>query len=59
MSNDVFTDALNRIKSIGESAQVSSEVINGLMHPRAILTAALPVRMDDGSTKYFTGFRCQ
>ena len=59
MSNDVFTDALNRIKSIGERAQVSSEVINGLMHPHAILTAALPVRMDDGSTKYFTGFRCQ
>lgn len=59
MNNDVFTDALNRIKSIGESAQVSSEVISILQHPRAILTTALPVRMDDGSTQYFTGFRCQ
>ena len=57
MSNDVFADALNRIKSIGEKAQVSNEVINSLMHPRALLTATLPVRMDDGSTQYFTGFR--
>lgn len=59
MSSDVFIDALNRIKSIGEKAQVSSEVIGSLLHPRAILTTALPVRMDDGSTQYFTGYRCQ
>jgi glutamate dehydrogenase (NADP+) len=59
MSNDVFTDALNRIKSVGEDARVSGEVIRSLMYPRATLTAALPVRMDDGSTEYFTGFRCQ
>jgi len=59
MSNDVFIDALNRIKSIGEKAHVSGEVINSLQHPRAILTSSLPVRMDDGSTQYFTGFRCQ
>jgi glutamate dehydrogenase (NADP+) len=59
MSNDVFTDALNRIQSVGEDARVSGEVIRSLMYPRATLTAALPVRMDDGSTEYFTGFRCQ
>jgi glutamate dehydrogenase (NADP+) len=59
MGTNVFTDSLNRIQSIGEDARVSGEVILSLMHPRATLTAALPVRMDDGSTEYFTGFRCQ
>ncbi|MCO7226706.1 Glu/Leu/Phe/Val dehydrogenase [Pleionea sp. CnH1-48] len=59
MSTDVFSDALNRVKQIGESADVSPEIIEGLMHPKATMTASLPVRMDDGSTKHFTGYRCQ
>ncbi|WP_144391748.1 Glu/Leu/Phe/Val family dehydrogenase [Pleionea sediminis] len=59
MSENVFEDAFNRVKSIGKSAKVSPEIIDGLMHPKAIMTASLPVRMDDGSTKYFTGIRCQ
>ena len=59
MSNDVFTDALCRVRQIGESAQVSNEVIDSLMYPKATMTASLPVRMDDGSTQYFTGYRCQ
>jgi len=58
MSSDLFIDSLNRIKTIGENARVSNEVISSLMHPRATLTATLPVRMDDGSTRYFTGLRC-
>ena len=47
MGTNVFTDSLNRIQSIGEDARVSGEVILSLMHPRATLTAALPVRMDE------------
>jgi glutamate dehydrogenase (NADP+) len=30
-----------------------------LRQPRAILTASLPVRMDDGSTRYFIAHRCR
>lgn len=59
MSQNVFEDALQRVKSIGELAGVSAEVIDSLMYPRATLSASLPVRMDDGSTRYFTGYRCQ
>lgn len=59
MSKNVFEDALERVKSIGETSGVSAEIIDGLMHPRATMTASLPVRMDDGSTHRFTGYRCQ
>ncbi|WP_042145299.1 MULTISPECIES: Glu/Leu/Phe/Val dehydrogenase [unclassified Pseudoalteromonas] len=38
---------------------MSLDVINSLMHPHATLTASLPVRMDNGSTQYFTGYRCR
>ena len=59
MSNSIFTDALVRLQKYGELASVSHDVIESLMHPFSMLKATLPVRMDDGSTKYFTGYRCR
>lgn len=59
MSHNVFENALSRVKAIGKSAGVSPEIIDSLMFPKATLTASLPVRMDDGSTQRFTGYRCQ
>lgn len=59
MSENIFNDALKRVRRIGESAGVDNEVIEALMHPKATMTASLPVRMDDGSTEYFTGYRCR
>ncbi|PAJ74313.1 glutamate dehydrogenase [Pseudoalteromonas sp. NBT06-2] len=59
MSDHIFKDAIERVKRIGSQANVSLDVINALMHPHATLTASLPVRMDDGSTQYFTGYRCR
>jgi len=59
MSDNIFKDAIERVKRIGSQSNVSEDVINVLMHPHATLTASLPVRMDDGSTQYFTGYRCR
>lgn len=59
MSQNVFEDALQRVKYIGRLARVSDDVIDSLMHPRSMLSVALAVRMDDGSTRYFKGYRCQ
>jgi glutamate dehydrogenase (NADP+) len=56
---DIFQDALQRVREIGADAGVAPEVIAELMHPKAMLTATLPVRMDDGSTRYFVGYRCR
>ncbi len=55
---NVFDDALARVRQIGRDAKVDAEVIASLLHPNAMLTASLPVRMDDGSMRYFTGYRC-
>lgn len=56
---DVFGDAVSRLERIGEQAGVSSEVIDALRMPRSTHIATLPVRMDDGTTRHFQGYRCR
>lgn len=52
---DVLHDALARLDRIGREA----EVIDALLHPLECLMASLSVRMDDGSTRHFTAYRCR
>ena len=56
---DPFADASARVERLGRESGVGAEVIDALRRPRALLTADLPVRMDDGSTRHFEAFRCQ
>ena len=56
---DVFEDAVARMERMGRQAGVSPEVLAALRQPKAVLMASLPVRMDDGSTRWFSGYRCR
>jgi glutamate dehydrogenase (NADP+) len=56
---NVFEDALSRLGSIADSADISTEITDSLLCPKAMLTVSLPVRMDDGSMQYFKAYRCQ
>ena len=56
---NVFADAVARLERLGREAGVGSEVIASLRQPQATFSASLPVRMDDGSTEYFTAYRCR
>lgn len=58
-ASNLFADAIARVEPIGEKAGIDPEVIDSLRRPEACLIASLPVRMDDGSTEYFTGYRCR
>ena len=56
---DIFSDAVARLERLGDQAGVSPELIDALRSPKATLQASLPVRMDDGSTRYFGAYRCR
>jgi glutamate dehydrogenase (NADP+) len=56
---NVFEDAVARVERIGTAAGIDAEVIDALRQPEAVLTADLPVRMDDGSTRHFVAYRCR
>ena len=36
-----------------------SDSLEDLRHPKRMVTVSIPIRMDDGSTRYFTGYRVQ
>lgn len=53
----LFQDALSRLDQVCRHIRLSDEVLAVLRHPQHVLEVAVPVRMDDGSKKIFTGYR--
>ena len=56
---DAFQDAVARLERIGKQLGVAAETIDALRQPRELVKASIPVRMDDGSTRRFEGWRCR
>lgn len=58
-SNSTFEDALLRIKSLAVLANIDPEVIEALLHPKELMAVSLPLRRDNGTKEYFSGYRCR
>lgn len=56
---NVFEDAVARLEQLAAVAAVSDEVVDSLRQPSATMAVTLPVRMDDGSMRYFPAWRCR
>lgn len=54
-----FRDALLRLEEAAALAGVHAEVLERLKAPRHIHESRLPVRMDDGSLRFFRAYRVQ
>lgn len=57
--SDIYTRALERLDAAARIIDAPPEVVERLRRPKQILEVSIPVRMDDGSLKGFTGFRCR
>lgn len=53
----LFTDASTRLAQALKFVNISDDAIEHLKHPMASLSVSIPVRMDDGSLKFFSGYR--
>ncbi len=53
----IFNDALLRLESASVHADVDDETLIRLRQPEQSLQVSVPVRMDDGSLKVFSGYR--
>ena len=56
-SASLFADASQRLENALQYVLISEDAIERLRYPKASLTVSIPVRMDDGSLKIFTGYR--
>ena len=59
LENDILTSTQKIIRQALEKLGYSEEVYELLKEPIRMLTVKIPVRMDDGTTKVFTGYRAQ
>ena len=57
MSNNIFQSAISRLDKAFVSSGISSEVLDKLKHPQQVVEVSIPVRMDNGTLKIFSGFR--
>ncbi|MEM0157769.1 MAG: Glu/Leu/Phe/Val dehydrogenase [Thermoplasmataceae archaeon] len=54
---DSFDIAVKQLKKAADVMKLDKQTFEMLSHPMAILQVSLPVKMDNGETKVFTGFR--
>ncbi|MEZ4180047.1 MAG: Glu/Leu/Phe/Val dehydrogenase [Candidatus Doudnabacteria bacterium] len=59
MQNNPFLSALAQLESAAQTANLDTNIIDRLKHPDRYVEISIPVMMDDGNQKIFTGFRSQ
>lgn len=57
MSESLFADASKRLESALKYVELSDDTIERLKSPKSSVIVSIPVRLDDGSLKVFTGYR--
>ena len=56
-SKSLLSDASKRLEKALEHVNISDDALALLQHPKTSLSVSIPVRMDDGSLKVFSGYR--
>src|SRR5579862_6943173 len=57
MIGEIYKQALSRLDKAASFAAIDPEAVEKLRHPKACLEVSIPVRMDDGTLRNFTGYR--
>lgn len=59
MAQNPFVSAQAQLQAAAKVMKLDPRILAALQKPQRILDVAIPVRMDDGSTKIFNGYRVQ
>jgi glutamate dehydrogenase (NADP+) len=57
MTGEIYTQALSRLDKAASYANIDPEALKKMKYAQACLEVSIPVRMDNGSLKIFTGYR--
>jgi glutamate dehydrogenase (NAD(P)+) len=58
-NSPTFQMACRQLQTIAEHTDIDPGILDRLAMPKRAIVVAVPIRMDDGSTGVFTGFRVQ
>jgi len=56
---NIYEEALKPLKEAAQLLNIKSSVLEVIANPKRVLAVSLPIRMDNGEIKVFTGFRVQ
>ncbi len=59
LNGPLFQNALQNLNEAAKLINCDPNILERLQKPRRSITVSIPVRMDDGSVKVFTGYRVQ
>jgi len=59
MKINPFDAVLRQIEMVAEKLKLDPSIVEKIKHPRKIVIVSVPIRMDDGRIKVFTGYRVQ
>lgn len=59
MASNPFSNAMAQLNAAAKVMSLDREVLKALQKPQRIIDVAIPVKMDDGTTKIFDGYRVQ
>ena len=54
-----FDAVIKQLNIVAEKLKLEPSAVERLKHPRRSITVSVPVRMDDGKVRVFTGYRVQ
>lgn len=57
--NNPFESAKKQLEEVQKILKIDENIMAQLMHPKRVIEVSLPVKMDDGRTEVFTGYRSQ
>jgi glutamate dehydrogenase/leucine dehydrogenase len=59
MKINPFDAVLRQIEMVAEKLKLDPSIVEKIKHPRKIVIVSVPIRMDDGRVRVFTGYRVQ
>lgn len=59
INNDPFQNTLKQLRNIQRIVKIEENVFEQLQSPQKVLEVSIPVKMDNGKVKVFTGYRSQ
>lgn len=59
MASNPFSNAIAQLKNAAAVMGLEQSTVDALQKPQRVLEVSIPIQMDDGSTKVFTGYRVQ